>query len=163
MPEVDEAARAIGLHVVVVGAATEHFLSHLAHAERVDGEARMTLGAVQGWTPTLRFHGFGHDPWEDDGAEGERLAALVPQMDALVLTDGQGHGYSSNAVERLARMLKPAKIGVPAAVFGSAVLAQEWASQANRPPVHQAEPEADQAMSVVKALARPLLMAMRAR
>jgi hypothetical protein len=162
MPEVDEAASAIELHVVVMGAATEPFLSHLTRVDRSGEAVRMTLGAVQGWTPTLCFHGFGHDPWDGDGSEGERLGTVVPRMDALVLTDGHGHGYSSNAVERLARMLKPAKIGVPTAVFGSAVLAQEWASQANRAPVHQAEPEADQAMGVVKALARPLLLAMRA-
>ncbi|MFW6086502.1 MAG: hypothetical protein ACODAG_04800 [Myxococcota bacterium] len=163
MSDVDEGTHAIDLHVVVMGSATETLLSNLAHAEREGGDVRMRLGTVQGWTPTLHFHAFGHDPWSGDGADGERLAEVVPKMDALILTDGHGHGYSSNAVEHLTRLLKPAKIGVPAAVFGSAVLAQEWASQANRPPVHQAESDPDRAMEVVKAIAKPMLKALQAR
>jgi hypothetical protein len=163
MSQVDEAAHEIDMHVVVMGAGTEVFLASLVNVDRSDGAVRMKLGAVQGWTPTLHFHGFGHDPWADGGAEGERLESLVPTMDALVLTDGHGHGYSSNAVEHLARSLKPAKIAVPAGVFGSAVLAQEWDSQANRPTVCQVEPEAGNAMAVVKALARPLFKALQAR
>lgn len=163
MSEVHEGSHAIDLHVVVMGSATDTFLASLQNAERDAGGVRMRLGAVQGWTPTLHFHGFGHDPWAGDGAGGQRLEALVPKMDALILTDGEGHGYSSNAVERLARTLKPAKIAVPSAVFGSAVLAQEWASQANRPVGHQAEPEPANAMSVVKAVAKPMLKAMQAK
>lgn len=163
MSEVNEGSHAIDLCVVVLGSASDLFLDSLTNVERQGDAVSMHLGSMQGWKPTLRFYGFGHDPWAGDGAEGERLSALVPKMDALVLTDGQGHGYSDTAIERLARTLKPAKIGVPSAVFGSAVLAQEWATQANRAPVHQAEPEATHAMAVVKAIAKPMLKALQSR
>ena len=113
MSDVDEGTHAIDLHVVVMGSGTDTLLSNLAHGERDGNDVRMRLGTVQGWTPTLHFHAFGHDPWEGDGAEGERLAEVVPKMDALILTDGHGHGYSSKAVEHLTRLLKPAKIGGP--------------------------------------------------
>lgn len=163
MPVIDEGTKEIQLHVAVVGGANEPFLSGLSGAQVEGGVHRMKLGQVQGYTPWLNFHSFPRDPWADDaGGAGERLEQLAAQLDALVFTDSADHNYSSVGLERLSRLLKPAKIAVPAAIFGSTVLEQEWSTLANTPTLYQGDPTPDHAMPAVKALAKPLLRAMMA-
>jgi hypothetical protein len=75
------------------------------------------------------------------------------------LTDALSEGthYSSTAVERLSRLLTPVKISVPAAIFGGPALAQEWETLSGFAPVVTANPESDNALPTVKALAKVLL------
>ena len=83
------------LHVVVLGAASDDFLSGL----RLD-DGVMRLGEFHGWKPRVRFVAFPADPWADEAC-GEALEAIVPEMDALVLTDdfSSGKHYVGRAVE----------------------------------------------------------------
>jgi|SoiMethySBSTD1v2_1073268.scaffolds.fasta_scaffold07146_5 hypothetical protein len=142
------------LSVLVVGGASAAFLSGLPLR---DGELR--LGKVQEWTPRLRFEGFSVDPWSGDGSEGARLESLLPQVDALVLTDALAEGthYSSAAVERLSRALGPVKLRVPAAIFGGPALAQEWTTLSGAQPVFVGEPTPENVMPAVKGVLKVLL------
>jgi hypothetical protein len=142
------------LNVLVMGGASDLFLRGVPMAE---GELK--LGEVQGWHPRIQFHGFGVDPWTGDGAERARLEQLVPMTDGLVLTDAlvEGTHYSSSAVERLSRLLRPMKIGLPTAIFGGPALALEWSTLSGVAPVHVTDPVLDNVMPTVKALLKLLL------
>jgi hypothetical protein len=152
MSTLDHEHHDLWLTVLVVGGASNAFLAGLPLKE---GELK--LGEVQGWTPRLRFEGFSVDPWAGDGAEGAKLEALLPQMDALVLTDAfaEGTHYSSAAVERLSRLLGPVK-RVPTAIFGGPALAQEWSSLCGE-PVFVGDPTPDNVMPAMKGVVKVLL------
>ena len=119
----------------------------------------MQLGELQGWKPRLSFIAFSTDPWAGDGSEAEQLQELLPEMDGLVLTDAltEGQHYSSTAVERLARTLKPRLSGMPAAIFGCHALEEEWRTVAGVPPIYVAEPTVENALRVVKAVCAGML------
>ena len=156
MPTVDHDTHDLRIEIIVVGGASEQFVHALSLA---DGELR--LHEAQGWKPRFVFETFPVDPWAGDGERGTTLQKLVPYLDAVVLTDALSEGthYSSTAVERLSRVLKPVKIGIPAAVFGGPALAEEWTTLSGFSPVWVGEPTAENAMVAVKALARVLLRA----
>ncbi len=153
MPTVDGQHHEIRIEVVVLGGANEVFLAPLGLE---NGE--LQLREVQTYRPRFVFVSFPVDPWSDD-SKGAALEKLIPYLDALVLTDGLGQGmhYSSAALERLSRVLRPGKIAVPTAIFGSGALTQEWATLSGVPPLHIAEPHAENALPTVKALAKVLL------
>ena len=153
MSTLDHEHHDLWLTVLVVGGASNAFLAGLPLKE---GELR--LGEVQGWTPRLRFEGFSVDPWAGDGAEGAKLETLLPQMDALVLTDALAEGthYSSAAVERLSRLLGPVK-RVPTAIFGGPALAQEWSSLCGAEPVFVGDPTPENVMPAMKGVVKVLL------
>jgi hypothetical protein len=155
MPTVDHDTHDLRIEIIVIGGASELFVSALG---LTDGELR--LHAAQGWKPRFVFEAFPVDPWAD-AERGAALQKLVGYMDALVLTDAlqEGTHYSSSAVERLSRALKPVKISVPAAIFGGPALAEEWTTLSGFPPVWLGEPSADNAMHALKALAKVLLRA----
>lgn len=156
MPTVDHERHDVVLRVMVVGGASDLFLSSLS---LTNGE--LALGGIQGWRPRFAFSVFPLDPWAGDGAAGAELERLVPYADALVLTDALAEGahYSSSAVEQLSRVLMPVKIGLPTAIFGGPALAQEWQTLSGRDPVVTAAPNAESALGVVKVLAKVLLRA----
>jgi hypothetical protein len=154
MAVVDEEQHKIAYQVAVVGGVSRRFVDLLNLNDR-----RYELGEVRGYKPRLVFEVFPDDPWAGDGKEGVALEALVPYLDALVLTDDfdAGTHYSSTGIERLAAVLAPRKLHVPTGVFGGPALAQEWQSLSGLPAVHVADPRSDDALAVVKALARTLL------
>lgn len=153
MPTVDHERHDVVHRVVVVGGASDLFVKGL----QLDDD-ELILGDIQGWRPRFVFAAFPLDPWADENA-GAELERLVPYVDALVLTDGlrEGTHYSSSAVEQLSRVLMPTKIAVPAAIFGGPALAQEWQTLSGKDPVMTAEPTPENALLVVKALAKVLL------
>ena len=144
----------IEFHIAVIGGASQFFIESLPLED-----GKMQLGELQGWKPRLSFTAFSTDPWADDGAEGEGLQEVLPQIDALVLTDAlaQGQHYSSTAVERLARTLSPRLSGMPAAIFGCHALDEEWTTVAGVAPVLVADPTAENALRVVKAVCAGIL------
>jgi hypothetical protein len=156
MPTVDREHHDLRIEILVIGGAAELFTQGL---ELDKGELR--LGEVHGWKPRMVFETFPVDPWAGDGAAGVRLEKLLPYADALVLTDAlkEGTHYSSTAIERLSRALGPVKISVPTAVFGGPMLAQEWVTLIGHKPVIVLDPEAENALSIVKAIAKVLLRA----
>lgn len=140
--------------VVVMGGVSDRFVELL---NLTNGE--LELAEIKGYKPRIAFRVFSDDPWAGGGEEGAALEALVPSLDALVLTDHfeAGKHYSSGAVERLAKAFTPLKLHVPSGIFGGPALAEEWQSLTGTAPVHVADPRGDDALSVVKALARSLL------
>ncbi len=154
MATVDAEHHELELRIMVVGGASEVLLEALP----LEG-GTMRLGELQGWRPTLSFRAFPVDPWSGDGARGKALEAFAPYVDALILTDAlaEGQHYSSTALERLSRVLGPAKAGVPAAIFGLHAMEEEWTTLAGVEPVIVVEPSRENAMPVVKALAGALL------
>lgn len=156
MPTVDHDTHDLRMEIIVVGGASELFVSALA---LTDGELR--LHETQGWKPRFVFEAFPVDPWSGGGERGAALQKLVPYLDALVLTDAllEGTHYSSTAVERLSRALKPVKIGIPTAIFGGPALAEEWTTLSGFAPIWVGDPTADNAMTAVKGLAKVLLRA----
>lgn len=154
MATLDEDQHELELRILVMGGASELLLAALP---LTDG--RMQLGQLQGWRPALAFREFPVDPWAGDGARGKELEAFVPYVDAILFTDGleAGQHYSSTALERLVRVLGPAKAGVPAAVFGFHAMAEEWMTLAGVKPVAVVEPKPEHALGVVKVLAAALL------
>lgn len=156
MPTVDHDKHDLRMEIIVVGGASELFVKALGLS---DGELR--LHEAQGWKPRFVFEPFPLDPWAGAGERGAELQKLVPYLDALVLTDGleEGTHYSSTAVERLSRVLKPVKISIPTAIFGGPALAQEWTTLSGFEPVYVGEPTADNAMHAIKGLAKVLLRA----
>jgi hypothetical protein len=154
MPTVDHEHHDLRIEIIVVGGASELFVSSLALTEN-----ELKLHETHGWKPRLVFEAFPVDPWAGDGSRGAALQKLVPYLDAIVLTDAlkEGTHYSSSAVEKLSRVLKPVKISVPAAIFGGPALAQEWTTLSGFTPVFVGEPSPENAVSAVKALAKVLL------
>jgi hypothetical protein len=154
MATVDAEHHELELRIMVVGGASELLLAAL---QLQDGT--MQLGELQGWRPALTFRAFPVDPWAGDAEQGKQLESFVPYVDGLILTDAlaEGQHYSSTALERLSRVLGPAKAGVPAAVFGLPAMEEEWATLVGIKPVIVAEPKSENALSVVKALAASLL------
>jgi hypothetical protein len=154
MPTVDHEHHDLVLRIIVIGGSSELFANSLP---LVDGE--LSLGEFQGWHPKLIFSVFPLDPWAGDGASATELERLVPYVDAVVLTDALAEGthYSSSAVEHLSRTLAPVKIGIPSAIFGGPALTQEWETLSGRRPIIVTEPTEENAMAVVKALAKILL------
>lgn len=153
MSTLDHERRELCLTLVVLGGASESFLQALP----LQG-SEMRLAEVHGFTPCLRFHAFSRDPWASP-AEAGKLEKLLPQTDALVLTDALSEGthYSSAALERLVRTARPAHGTVPVAIFGGPALAQEWSSLSNSRPVFVGEPEPKSVAPAVKALLKVLL------
>ena len=154
MPTLDAAHHEIEFRILVVGGASEFFLSTLPLRD-----GKLELHEIQGWKPTLTFHAFSTDPWAGDGVEGARLEQVLPHVDGLVLTDAlqTGQHYSSTAMERLARGLGPAMIRTPATVFGCRALEEEWATLSGAAPVQMVDPAAEHAMTLIKALCGVLL------
>jgi hypothetical protein len=113
---------------------------------------------VKGYRPRLAFHVFPDDPWAGAASEGAALEGMVPSLDALVLTDAyeEGKHYSSSALERLVQLLSPLKLRIPTGVFGGPALAEEWQSLTGMPAAHVADPRGNDALPVVKGLARVL-------
>jgi hypothetical protein len=154
MANLDSEQQKLVFHVAVIGGVSQRFVELLNLS---NGE--LELGEVKGYRPKLAFRVFSDDPWAGDGKEGTALEEFMPSVDALVLTDAfeEGKHYSSSAVERLAKLLAPVKLRLPSGIFGGPALAEEWQSLTGVPPVHVADPRGDDALSVVKGLARVLL------
>ena len=154
MAAVDPEQQELTFQVAVIGSVGDR-LSALLKLN--DGQ--LELGQLQGYKSRFVFRTFPDDPWGGDGGAGQALEQLVPSLDALVLTDdfSAGSHYSSSAVERLAKVLSPIKLRVPTAVFGGPALAQEWESLSGAPVLTQTEPRSDDALPIVKALAKALL------
>lgn len=153
MPTVDHERNDLVLRIMVVGGASDLFTESLGLQQ---GE--MPLAEIQGWRPRLQFTTFPLDPWSDNAVASE-LERLIPYVDGLVLTDALAEGthYSSSAVEHLSRVLSPLKIGIPTGIFGGPALTQEWETLSGHPPVAVVEPVPEQALTVVKGLAKVLL------
>jgi hypothetical protein len=119
----------------------------------------LELGAVAGYKSRFVFQVFADDPWAAEGADGQAIEALVPALDALVLSDdfAAGSHYSSTAVEKLSKVLAPLKLHVPSAIFGGPALAEEWQSLSGTPSVAHVDPTPENAQTVVKALVKALL------
>jgi hypothetical protein len=154
MPTVDGEHHEILFQVAVLGGTAEDFAGHLELTNKV-----LELAEVQGYRPRFAFASFPADPWAGDGTPGRDLERLVPYLDAVVLTDSLSEGahYSSTALEHLVRVLSPGKVRLPSAVFGGPALAEEWRSLSGVEPVFSTEPQAAQALPLVKALAKALL------
>jgi len=155
MPTIDTDHQDLVFRTLVMGAGSQAFVESLPHLEN----GSLSPGEVQGWRPRFTFETFPVNPWADDGHFGHALERMVPYTDALVLTDAlhQGMHYSSSAVERLSRTLGPIAMRLPAVIFGSASLAQEWETLSGKKAVAIVEPTPAQAMTVIKALAKALL------
>jgi hypothetical protein len=153
MATLDAEEQKLVFHVAVIGGVSERFveLLHLTNGE-------LELGEVKGYRPRLAFRVFSDDPWSGDGKQGVALEEFVPSLDAVVLTDAfeEGKHYSSSAVERLAKALSPMKLRIPSGIFGGPALAEEWQSLTGAAPAHVADPRGEDALSVVKGLARQL-------
>ena len=153
MPTIDTDHHDLVFRTLVMGAASQLFVESLP----IENGA-LSPGEVQGWRPRFTFETFPVDPWADE-THGATIERLVPYVDALVLTDAldQGMHYSSTAVERLNRTLGPVALRLPAVIFGSAALAQEWESLSGKKAVAIVESTSSQAMTVIRALAKALL------
>lgn len=153
MAAVDPEQHEVVFHVAVIGS-TGQRLNELL---KLKGGA-LELAQLQGYKSRFVFQMFPDDPWAE-GSAGQELEQLVPSLDALVLTDdfAAGRHYSSSAVERLAKVLSPIKLRVPSAVFGGPALAEEWQSLTGAPVLAQTDPRGDDAVPIVKALAKALL------
>jgi hypothetical protein len=158
MSSSDETARDLRLRVVVMGGASDQFVRAL----NLSGND-LPLGRVHEFDLSMCFETFGVDPWAGDASAGPALDRAAHQLDALVLTDAltPGTHYSSSAVERLCRALQPARVVLPAVVFGGPALAMEWQSLTGVAPVLVVEPTEANAMPAVKALAKAALRALR--
>jgi hypothetical protein len=154
MAAVDPEQHQVVYRVAVIGGVGQRFTERLNLS---DGE--LELPEVLGYRPRLAFSLFPDDPWSGDGTEGSALEALVPELDALVLTDDftAGTHYSSSAVERLAKVLSPIKLRIPAAIYGGPALAEEWSSLSGASVLQVTDPNSDDAMSIVKPLVKALL------
>jgi hypothetical protein len=154
MAAVDPEQHELVFQVAVIGGVGER-LSTLLKLN--DGQ--LELSPLQGYKSRFVFQMFPDDPWAADGAAAQALEQLVPSLDALVLTDdfSAGSHYSSAAVERLAKVLSPLKLRVPSVVFGGPALAEEWQSLSGTPVLAQVDPRSDDALPIVKALAKALL------
>jgi hypothetical protein len=154
MAAVDPEQHEVVFRIAVIGGAGQRFVDAL---KLNNGE--LELGAVAGYKSRFVFQLFGGDPWAADGADGQAIEALVPALDALVLSDdfAAGTHYSSTAVEKLSKVLSPLKLHVPSAIFGGPALAEEWQSLSGTPAVAHVDPSADNAQTVVKALVKALL------
>lgn len=154
MASVDSEQHEVVFQVAVIGSVGERLTALL---KLNNGE--LELGQLQGYKSRFVFQMFPDDPWQAEGGAGQQLEQLVPMLDALVLTDDFtiGTHYSSSAVERLAKVLSPIKLRLPSAVFGGPALAEEWQSLSGAPVLAQADPRGDDAVLIVKALARALL------
>ncbi len=153
MAKLDDNERDIELCVIVIGGASDRFHEALPLKDDV-----LSLGEAAKWRPSLRLHCFGLEPFADD-KEAAHLRELLADADALVLTDAPdaGHHYSSSTLEMLDRALHLGKPGLPAAVFGSQAMADEWTTLSNYKPLYIGEPVADNAMPAIKALVRAVL------
>ena len=158
MTETDRGPRDLCLRVVVMGGASAVFVGALAQ-----GADPLRLGTVHDFELSMRFETFGVDPWAGEGAAGAALERAAHRLDALVLTDALAAGthYSSSAVERLCRALQPARVVVPTVIYGGPALAMEWQTLTGVTPVLICEPQPDNAMPAVKALAKAALRALR--
>src|SRR5450432_1839547 len=153
MATIDTDHQDLVYRTLVMGAGSQLFVDSLPLEN-----GALSPGEVQGWRPRFTFETFPVDPWAADGHAGLALERIVPYADALVLTDAphQGMHYSSSAVERLSRTLGPVALRLPAVIFGSASLAQEWESLSGKKAIAIVEPSAAHAMTVFKALAKAL-------
>lgn len=154
MPTIDAEHHEIELRFLVLGGASDELLESLPLEDGC-----MVLGQLQGWRPRLVFRAFSVDPWAH--GEAELLEAFVPYTDGLILTDalGEGQHFSSVALERLSRVLGPARLGLPTAIYGMHALEEEWTSLAGTKPVVVMEPRMENGLGVVKVLAGSLLRA----
>jgi hypothetical protein len=154
MADLDQEQHQVVFRVAVIGNVGQRFLDALPLK---NGE--LELGAVAGYHPRFIFQSFPDDPWAGDGSEGAALEALVPNLDALVLTDdfATGTQYSGSGVERLSKVLAPIKLRIPAAIFGGPALAEEWQSLSGAAVLHVSDPASGDATAIVKALAKALL------
>jgi hypothetical protein len=154
MAAVNPEQHEVVFRIAVIGGAGQRFVDAL---KLNNGE--LELGAVAGYKSRFVFQVFADDPWAGDGADGQAIEALVPALDALVLSDdfAAGSHYSSTAVEKLSKVLAPLKLHVPSAIFGGPALAEEWQSLSGTPAVAHVDPSADNAQTVVKALVKALL------
>jgi hypothetical protein len=158
MSEHGEPSRQLCLRVVVMGGASDAFLSALGLSDN-----RLHLGMVHGFDASVVFEPFGVDPWGGDGKDGAALERAAHALDALVLTDAftSGTHYSSSAVERLCRALQPARVVLPTVIYGGPALAMEWQTLAGVAPVHVCEPKAENALGAARAVAKAALKALR--
>jgi len=154
MAAVDQEQHEVVFRIAVIGSVGQRFVDPL---KLTNGE--LELGVVAGYRPRFVFQLFADDPWAGEGADGQALEALVPALDALVLSDdfAAGSHYSSTAVEKLSKVLAPLKLHIPSAIFGGPALAEEWQSLSGAPAVAHVDPSAENAQGVVKALVKALL------
>ena len=154
MAAVDPEQHEVVFRIAVIGGAGQRLVDAL---KLNNGE--LELGAVAGYKSRFVFQVFADDPWAADGADGQAIEALVPALDALVLSDdfAAGSHYSSSAVEKLSKVLSPLKLHVPSAIFGGPALAEEWQSLSGTPAVAHVDPVSENAQTVVKALVKALL------
>lgn len=154
MADLDLEQHQVVFRVAVIGAVGRRFTELLPLKE---GE--LELPTVAGYHPRFVFRVFADDPWAGEAADGTALEQLVPSLDGLILTDDFAAGchYSSTGVEKLSKVLSPIKLRVPSAVFGGPALAEEWQSLSGATVLSVVDPRSDDAMSIVKALAKVLL------
>jgi len=154
MADVDPEQHEVVFRVAVIGGVGQRLLELL----KVTG-GELELPAVAGYKSRLLFQVFADDPWAGEGQDGAALEQLVPALDALVLTDdfSAGSQYSSSAVERLSKVLAPLKLRIPCAVFGGPALAEDWGSLSGANVIALVEPKSEDAMPILKALAKALL------
>lgn len=154
MAAVDAEQHHVVYSIAVMGSAGARLLERLNLSQ---GE--LELPEVRGYRPKLSFRLFPDDPWAGEGAEGAALEALVPALDALILTDDIASGvhYSSTGVEKLSKVLSPLKLRVPTAIYGGPALAEEWQSLSGASVLALVEPGSADAMAVVRGLVKALL------
>lgn len=155
----EQSQRELRLRVVVMGGASDAFLGAL---ELTNGE--MPLGLVHDFQASLVFESYPTvDPWAGDGAQGKALEQAAHRLDVLILTDALSEGahYSSSAVERLCRLLHPARVVVPTVIFGGPALAMEWQSLTGVAPVMVCDPTPENAKAAARAAAKAGLRALR--
>lgn len=154
MAAVDPEQHEVVFRIAVIGGAGQRFVEALKLNNN-----ELELGAVAGYKSRFVFQLFADDPWAGDATDGQAIEALVPALDALVLSDdfAAGSHYSSTAVEKLSKVLAPLKLHVPSAIFGGPALAEEWQSLSGTPAVAHVDPTPENAQTVVKALVKALL------
>jgi hypothetical protein len=154
MAAVDSEQHEVVFHIAVIGSVGERLLGLL----KLEG-GTLELAPVQGYRSRFVFRVFPDDPWAEGSSAGAELEQLVPSLDGLVLTDDFAAGchYSSQAVEKLSKVLSPIKLRIPSAVFGGPALAEEWSSLSGAPVLAHLPPSSEDAVPIVKALAKALL------
>lgn len=154
----DTGTKELRLRVVVMGGASKAFIEALHLTDDV-----MPLGIVHDFDASLVFETYPVDPWASGDDAGARLEQAAHKLDALILTDAleEGTHYSSAALERLFRALHPARVGVPAVIWGGPALIMEWQSLTGVSPVFTCDPTPDNVLPAARAAAKGALRALR--
>lgn len=150
MATVSAEDQSIELQVLVVGGATGTLLTAV-HARANAGAALagaadplsdyvasvLALGDIKGWKTSIRFHGYGTDPWTTP--HGTAIDAMIAHIDALVVCESDT-SPSNDTMERLAAHWRMrAEPRPPVALLGGDAFSARWVALATEPPaVHGA-------------------------